>query len=568
MSYEYKSIKKIMEMIGRNKIYLPAIQRKFVWRHDQIESLFDSIMRGYPIGIFLFWYVKGGKVNEYTFYKFLQHYHQKDNKLNEIAPKPELKHEIIGVLDGQQRLSSMYIALQGTYAYKIPYFHWNNDKAFPEREFYLNLFKISSLKKANKEELIENDTFEYEFKFLTEKEAISIDNNKLWFPVKKVFEWGEDPLMDDYYDDLLENEAYSENDRLSIRKKRKDIKRTLRILHQRLVIEELISFYKIEEQDLDNILDIFVRVNSGGTILSKSDLLFSTIVANWEAGREKFEQFLKFVNRKGEGFWFNTDFLMRSCLMMTDCPVLFKVRSFKKENIQKIKDEWENIKNAISKTVDLLVEFGFNGETLTSQNAIIPISYYFIKGGNNKNKSKLEIRKYLVHSLIKHIFGGHGDTVLSNIREAMRLKNEHSYSLKHNEFLFEYFLDLNLPGGRSFKINEDDIEEILGHKIGAYSFMVLSLLYPQLKFHQIVFHQDHIHPKSFFTSAKLKNLHISEEKWNSWISMKDMLPNLQLLEGRENQSKNNTPFKKWLETQVKQSLDVNKFGSLPYCVGN
>ncbi|TKY91103.1 MAG: DUF262 domain-containing protein, partial [Candidatus Methanomarinus sp.] len=98
MGNEY-SIKEIMEMIGRNEIYLPAIQRKFVWKYEQIESLFDSIMRNYPIGMFLFWFVRGEKKNEYTFYKFLQNYHERDRKFNEIAPKPELKEEIIGVLD-------------------------------------------------------------------------------------------------------------------------------------------------------------------------------------------------------------------------------------------------------------------------------------------------------------------------------------------------------------------------------------------------------------------------------------------------------------------------------------
>ena len=54
MGYEYKSIRDVMEMVTGNEIYLPAIQRKFVWKNPQIESLFDSIMRGYPIGTFLF----------------------------------------------------------------------------------------------------------------------------------------------------------------------------------------------------------------------------------------------------------------------------------------------------------------------------------------------------------------------------------------------------------------------------------------------------------------------------------------------------------------------------------
>lgn len=114
---------------------------------------------------------------------------------------------------------------------------------------------------------------------------------------------------------------------------------------------------------------------------------------------------------------------MRSCLVLTDCPVLFKVKSFKKENIIKIKNQWENIKTSISKTVDLLVEFGFNGENLTSQNAVIPIAYYFIKGGSDSADSKYNMRKYLIHALLKQVYGGQGDRVLSNIRDALRDEN-------------------------------------------------------------------------------------------------------------------------------------------------
>ena len=442
MSYDYKNIKEVVEMIGRNEIYLPAIQRKFVWGYEQIESLFDSIMRGYPIGTFLFWFVQGKNKDEYTFYKFLQDYHERDRYLNDIAPKPELKEEIIGILDGQQRISSMYIALQGKYAYKKPYARWDNDNAFPEREFYLNLLK--------RESAAEENGIVYEFKFLTKEEAQKTDKKHLWFLVKRAITWGNDPEIDEYYDDLIEQELPSSIVK-RIKLKRKYIKKILRILHQRLILEKLISYYKISEQELDNILDIFVRVNSGGTILSKSDLLFSTIVANWEQGRDEIEKFLQYINNKGDGFGFNNDFVMRSCLVLTDCSVLFKVNSFKKENIKKIKTQWEKIKSSITKAVDLLVEYGFNGDTLTSQNAVIPIAYYFIKDGKKTIKAKKDIRKYLIHALLKKVYGGQGDQVLSSMREILTQEDDGNLVLTQDEFDFDSFLKGRLPGRRSLK---------------------------------------------------------------------------------------------------------------------
>jgi len=548
MAYSHKSIRDVIKMIDENKIYLPAIQRKFVWKKEQIYCLFDSIMRGYPIGTFLFWIISGKKKNQYTFYKFLKKYHERDRYLNHIAPKPSLRKEIIGMLDGQQRLSSMYVALQGTYAFKKHYARRDDDTAYPPRKLCLNLLFDS------------NDTEEeetlYDFQFSTDEEAEKITTECLWFPIREVLLWEKDPDIDSYYDELLNNENLQEDCAVIIRRNRKQIKKTIRILHQRIVIEELINYYEISEPELDNILDIFVRVNSAGTVLSKSDLLFSTIVASWQEGREKIEELIKAINNKGDGFCFNTDFVMRSCLVLTDCPVLFKVKSFRSENIQVIKDNWEEIKRAIEKTVNLLVDYGFNGDNLTSQNAIIPIIYYFIKGGKNTIMARKEIRRYIIHSLLKGIYGSHGDYVLSRFREGLRKKIRNKYILKNQEFSFMELLKLELTKDKTLELHEDDIREILESKKGPYTFMVLSLLYPNLKFGQIKFHQDHIHPANFFTNRKLKKLGVPKEKWEHWQDIKDTLPNLQIMEGKENETKSNTPFKEWLKKNIK---DITKY---------
>ena len=72
MSYKKTSIKQVIADIDQNKIYLPALQRKFVWRKDQIELLFDSLMRNYPFGTFLFWRLHKYKAESYVFYEFMR----------------------------------------------------------------------------------------------------------------------------------------------------------------------------------------------------------------------------------------------------------------------------------------------------------------------------------------------------------------------------------------------------------------------------------------------------------------------------------------------------------------
>ena len=132
------TIVKALGSIERSEYALPAIQREFVWEHSKIERLFDSLMRGYPIGSFLFWRVARDGIKEYQFYGFMLHYHQRDNKrlpaLGEIT-----RDEITAVLDGQQRLTAFNIGLRGSYAYKLPRRWWNSPDAFPRRHLYLNI---------------------------------------------------------------------------------------------------------------------------------------------------------------------------------------------------------------------------------------------------------------------------------------------------------------------------------------------------------------------------------------------------------------------------------------------
>nr|WP_254905227.1 DUF262 domain-containing protein [Clostridium tyrobutyricum] len=520
----------MVKKISNNEVYLPAIQRKFVWTHEKIEKLFDSIMLGYPIGTFLFWGVQKSEANEYTFYKFIQEYHQRDNCLNELAPKPEMKESIIGVLDGQQRLSSMYLGLQGSYAYKKPKARWDNDDAFPKRHFYFNLLRNT---------LDEDEEITYEFKFLTDKEAINIDDTHFWFPVKEALRWEDANDYINYASDkgYISNKIFINN---------------LTLLWQRITQSKIINYFEVINKDLDSILDIFIRVNSGGAVLSKSDLLFSTIVANWEDSREQIEDLLKTINNKGDKFNFDNDFIMKSCLFLTDCPILFKVNNFKKDNVEKIKNNWNEIKNSIKQTVDLLVEFGFSQENLTSLNSVIPIAYYIIKSGNLNNDNKRSMRLYLITSLLKRIFGGRSDQLLESIRNSMREKDSQSgqYKLKNQNF---DIISYKLPQGKSFVFTEDDIENLFEYKKGPYTFMVLSLLYPNLKYSQIKFHQDHLHPASLFTNTNLKANGIDKLFWKELQDKKDKLGNLQLLEGRENQSKNKSSLEDWLNSQFDDS---------------
>ena len=102
------TIEEAITGIQTNKYVLPAIQREFVWSAEQIEKLFDSLSRGYPIGTFLFWQVQPERLGEFQFYQFMDRYHERDyRRLEPIEVIGD--HEIRAVLDGQQRLTALNI---------------------------------------------------------------------------------------------------------------------------------------------------------------------------------------------------------------------------------------------------------------------------------------------------------------------------------------------------------------------------------------------------------------------------------------------------------------------------
>ncbi len=161
------TIKEIIENIHRKQYLLPAIQREFVWSEEQIVALFDSLMKDYPIDSFLFWILNKEIINDFQFYEFFPHFHERDSRHN---PKANVTGEdrITAILDGQQRLTSLYIALKGTYSTKLTGKRWQDDESFPKKKLYINLINPS-----------ENDELLYDFSFKTIDEASRNDSTFL-----------------------------------------------------------------------------------------------------------------------------------------------------------------------------------------------------------------------------------------------------------------------------------------------------------------------------------------------------------------------------------------------------
>ncbi|MEG1008824.1 MAG: DUF262 domain-containing protein [Clostridia bacterium] len=542
MAYQKKTILKTVEDIISGNMYLPAIQRKFVWDEEQITKLMDSILLGYPIGTFLYWKSSGKNINDkgYSLYEFIKDYHEKENYINKHAPKNlSLDKIIYTVLDGQQRLTSLYISLQGSIAKKIPRAWINNPNSYPKKELYFNLL-------SEKDD--EDDKLRYEFKFLNEKQ-LKKDEYNIWYKVSNILKYKD-------ISEVMEKEIIKNN-----WINNKNVINNISKLHSALVTEEVINYFEVETDTMNEILDIFVRINSGGTALTKIDLLFSTVVSHWEKARDEVDELLKEINNIGNKFNFNNDYIMRYCLYILDFPISLKVESFVKANVVKIREEWEKIKESMKITVSLLNEFGFNSENIVSYLAVAPIIYYIYKGGTINDENKNEMKKFFIVAQLKQIFGAASNSALEKTRQVLRKNKEdmkNVYILKNkNEFKLSQFYNTSYVGNKDLQFTDDDIETLFDYSKGSYTFMLLTLLYPNLKYDQKVFHQDHMHPFSKFNDEEFRKYNIDKEKQLDWLIKRNQLPNLQLLEGRDNESKNADYLVDWLK------IPANKTYALP-----
>ena len=522
------TVEETLDKIQRNKYLLPAIQREFVWKSWQIEKLFDSLMNGYPIGSFLFWEITSTK--DFKFYEFIKKYDQRETNHNQKIPLID-GDEIIAVLDGQQRLTALYIGLLGTYTEKLPYHRWDSPKAFPEKYLCLNLLDKD-------DEDIEEETSKYELKFCTKSEIENRDNKKLWFKLNDILKYKTEGEI------LLEPLEILENCSNEIKKEAyKKLMQLFKIVNR----DKIINYYLEKENNLDKVLNIFIRMNSMGTKLNNSDLLLSIATDQWKNkdAREEINKLVDELNK--EGFAIDKDFILKAALYLTKeiKNIRFKVDNFKKENMDLIEENWDNISDSLKLSLNLLKSFGYNKDNLSANTPILPISLYILEKNidykivnhSSFSEDRKLIKEWIIKSTLKGIFSGRD--ISANIREVV-LKNE-----SNNFPLDKIKEELKKIPGKSINFSEEEIDNLSWNEYGDNTtFSVLQLLYPNLDYRNN-FHIDHIYPKSKFNEKYLKKQNIDVND----LCNPNYLANLQLLEGSQNLEKSNKEFKDWLEEQ-------------------
>ncbi|MDR2633326.1 MAG: DUF262 domain-containing protein [Treponema sp.] len=527
------TIAQAIERIKRNEYLLPVFQREFKWGPDRIEHLFDSLMLGYPFSSMLFWKVKGDMKASFRFYKFLDAYIEQQKTHNELMPTQGI-HDFHAVLDGQQRLTSLFIGLCGSYAYHEYRRSWTySEWTYPTRHLYLNVTSTYTDEESDQK---------YKFAFLNkadteEADLYEDDNDEQWFRAGKI--------LDLHHSDDFGIDEFVEEYGLV-----RDSKKMLQRLDKVIFTVSSINYYEEEETAPDKAVNIFVRINSGGMPLDFSDILMSIATATWKKEDARGEIYGLVDTVKALDFTIDKNYVLKAFLYLYHRDVRFRVVSFNNNFITTIEQNWKEIRNAIISLFEVLKTFGLNHYTLTSNNATLPVLYYMYHKNIYTNfatktaykKDREIIRKWLFASIIRRVFGSSADSVLTQTRRAFTADMEKQ---KTGEFALFPIKEINREIRRLGDVGDDFIEELLWtQKDSRYAFSILALLYPDMDYKNNNFNQDHMHP-----AASYEDIPQEAKDELGWECYNSIL-NLQMLDANENKSKQDKPLKAWVDQET------------------
>lgn len=539
------TIEKALERIQSQEYVLPAIQREFEWSTDQVIRLFDSLMRGYPIGSFLFWQVKSRDqaaseaARDFVFYGFIKDYHEWKAP---HCPRLDIARDqpVTAILDGQQRLTALNVGLRGSHAEKLPRRWRNRLDAYPVKHLYLRLDEPAA----------ENELgMEFDFQFLTVDAAAAKDAT--WFRVSDILKHEDATTIFEF----VQTVGLAES---------KFAFKTLNRLHAVARKDGIVSYFEEEAQDLDKVLNIFIRVNSGGTVLSYSDLLLSIATAQWAEldARDAIHGLVDEVNAPPQNFAFSKDLILKAGLVLTDVgDIRFKVTNFNRTNMSTLEKEWGKVSFSIRLAARLLSEFGFSDENLPADSPLIPVAYYLHRRGasdgyltsvQDRDDREL-IRRWVIRSLVKAGVWGSGlDTLLSALRRAIKDSAISGFPIGAIEKEMATL-------GKSLVFGPEEIDDLVETPYGNRRvFPLLSLLYPGVNV-RAQFHEDHVFPKSLFTRRRLQDAGVADDSVAGYQDKVNRLPNLQLLEGAVNVAKLATMPGKWAETAFPTEVERNAY---------
>ena len=515
------SLRKIVNFLNNpdedGGFWLPNIQRPFVWSEDQICRLFDSILREYPISTLLIW-----KTNAQVRHrKFIDNYHNGIRLRDFYVPESSKKKCL--VLDGQQRLQSLFIGLCGSYK---------------GQELFFDILSG---------EIAAPDDVKFRFAF--------IDSEKALFPWIKFKD-----LVSNTTDALTAAEDIMEDaGRKFSNEERRKISRHVSMVFKTFQSDDGISYQELDSTENTNryteedVVEVFIRANSGGTKLGKSDLLFSLLSSTWDRADEHMDEMLYDLN--SHGFAFTRDFVLKCYLTLLNQGARYKVSKFRKPGVrEEIEEKWQDITNALRDVLDFVQGKTFIrcDKALPSYLVLIPLVYsrYYYPDSWEK---PLDIDNYLLRALLSGAFSGTPDQLIDDC--VVKIKEQKGFNVSH-------IFDVIRSKGRSLELTEDRFWQ-MGYN-SDYIHLLFNLWYKSFNYTPAYKNNlpqiDHIFPQSALRRIKIPSPetgHFNTMKYRR--DSRDQLANCMLLTQEENGAggKSDTLPEDWFADKPESYLDMH-----------
>ncbi len=399
----------ILDQIDLGAMALPEFQRGYVWNRDQVRGLMDSLYRKHPVGSLLIWITKTEGADT-----------RGDGELQPGTVKL--------LLDGQQRITSLYGIIRG----KPPKFFEGNAQAFTG--LYFNL---------------DDEVFEF-------YAPVKMKDDPCWISVSELMQMGAGEAIRQ----LAINPGFAPRlaeyiERLNAIDQIKNVD-----LH----IEEVVG----EEKTVDVVVDIFNRVNSGGTKLSKGDLALAKICAQWSGAREEMNKRLE--KWRQVGFHFKLDWLLRIINAIVTGEALFS--ALKDVKTEQVRDGLAHAEKSVDALLNMISgRLGLDHNRVLGSRYSIPLmARYLMQRGGKLGDSREQDRLlyWYVQTFLWGRYSGPTETILNRDLDAI----EEVTSISAGDGIDRLILLLRQDRG-DLRLNETDFR---GYSRGSRFYPLLYML--------------------------------------------------------------------------------------------
>ena len=318
--HEVKSIQNLLNEIGHGEILLPEFQRGYVWNRDQVRGLMQSLYRKHPTGHLLTWRT----------YK---------PSLVRGSQSPRDGHSLL-LLDGQQRLTTLYVLFKG----EAPLFYEGESLYF---DLYFNMQTE-------------------EFRFFQKSR---MENNPAWIGVHEFLSEGLTMMLEGI-------DQLGEARREIIQKNLARLSRLDAVRNYTYTVDQVSG----EEFTVDQVVNIFNRVNSQGTPLTKADLALAHVCSIWPEARAEFRAFS--LKMEDVGFGIDLGFLVR-CMAGVATGSIVLEGTFMRTPAAELKGAWQRMQPAFEHLVGVLRHEAFVGNLsdLPTENVLVPATIFLARQG-------------------------------------------------------------------------------------------------------------------------------------------------------------------------------------------